>query len=111
MSKAARNAHRADRAQLVERIVQAHDALHKDDVDACHGQLHAALGIEEVAYAIDPMADALAFDQAFRDLCIRHGTRAAYVRTLEEVGDSWRLGSGGDRALCRRVDEAMRNPG
>jgi hypothetical protein len=106
--RAAKASRRQEREVLVERIVQAHDALHKEDVDAAHEQLHAAMGMDR-PLSVDPLADGERFDKAFRQLCAAHGVQAMYVRAFgvpDERGV--RLVSGGDGALCGLVDAAVR---
>lgn len=106
--RAAKAARRAERDHLVERIVQAHDALHKGDVDTAHEQLHAAMGMDR-PLAVDPLADGERFDRAFRRLAAAHGVQAMYVRTFGEPDERGvRLVSGGDGALCELVDGAVR---
>jgi hypothetical protein len=108
-ARTAKASRRDERERLVERIAQAHDALHKDDVDEAHGQLHAALGVEERALAVDRLAGGEKFDRAFRQLCAAHGVAAMYVaiNSIDDEGMA-RLVSGGDADLCAMVDRAVR---
>lgn len=106
--RTAKAARRQEREHLVERIAQAHDALHKGDVDQAHEQLHAAMGADGTL-AVDPLADGERFDRAFRQMAAAHGVQAMYVRAFgapDERGT--RLVSGGDAALCAFVDGAVR---
>lgn len=106
--RSAKAARRTDREHLVERIVQAHDALHKDDVDAAHEQLHAAMGADG-SLNVDPLADGERFDRAFRQLCAAQGVQAMYVRAFGPADERGvRLVSGGNGALCALVDGAVR---
>lgn len=94
--------------RLQEALVQAHDRLHKDDVDACHEVLHAALGAGEAMTDVAPLAHRSAFDAAFRSLCIAKGVRAAYVLIDSADGDRARVLTGGDAHLCHVVDASLR---
>lgn len=94
--------------RLVEIVLQAHDWLHKDDVDDCHELLHAALGSGEVDSSVAPLAPGGKFDAAFRRLCIAHGVQAAYVLAEDAGAGRARLLSGGDGDLCALVDNAVR---
>ena len=106
--RAAKATRRDERARLVERIVQSHDALHKNDVEAAHEQLHAAMGVN-VPLSVDPLADGERFDKAFRQLATAHGVQAMYVRCFGPADERGvRLVSGGDGALCELVDGAVR---
>lgn len=107
-AKADRRAQRAEaeRDRLVEHIAQAHDRLHKDDVDACHEVLHAALGSGELDTSVAPLAHTAMFDAEFRALCARTGAVASYV--LEDPEQPGRILSGGHAGLDRVVTSAIR---
>lgn len=94
--------------RLTEAVAQAHDRLHKDDVDGCHNLLHQALGSGEIISDVAPLADVQGFDQAFRDLCIRTGARASYVLAMPAGEKGTRLLSGGDAEIDAFVTKAMR---
>jgi hypothetical protein len=107
--RTAKAARRTERAELVERIMQAHDALHRDDPAEAHGQLHAALGVEERELAVEKLGSGERFDRAFRQLCATHGVAASYVAigSVDDTGVA-RLTSGGDAEICAAVDTAFR---
>lgn len=95
-----------------EALLQAHDRLHKDDPASAHAVIHAAMGIRdhatEDAHDVAPMGDNATFDAAFRDLCVLHNVRAAYVSAVSESERGTRLMSGGDAELSALVDEGVR---
>lgn len=100
---------RADRERVDEFLRQAHDQLHRDDVDGAHEMLHAALGHESAELKVAPLAGGARFDDAFLNLCRAHGVRAAYVSVGEQTADGMaRLISGGDAELCKLLDRAVR---
>lgn len=109
--RSAKAARRAERERLDECVRQAHDQLHRDDVDACHELLHEALGQGEAdVERVAPLAGLAQFDLAFRRLCLNHGVRAGYV-AIDGERDSdgaARLVSGGDGTLVALVDRAVR---
>lgn len=107
-AKAERRAERAeaDRLRMVECVAQAHDRLHKDDVDAAHELLHQALGSGDVTTDVAPLAHVAIFDEEFRALCLRHGASASYV--VEDPASPGRLLSGGHAGIDRLVNSAMR---
>lgn len=90
--------------------MQAHDALHKDDVEACHTALHAALGLADEDLLVAPLAGHAPFDREFLDLCRKHNVRAAYVSVGGFVeGKGARLISGGDAELVAFLDGKVRS--
>lgn len=107
-AKAERRVERAeaDRLRMVECCAQAHDRLHKDDVDAAHELLHQALGSGEIDTDVAPLAHVAIFDREFRDLCLRLGAKASYV--VEDPAQAGRLLSGGDARVDRLVNSAIR---
>jgi hypothetical protein len=108
-AKAERRAERAaaERQQIIEIVAQAHDRLHKNDVDACHELLHAALGSGEMdPSGVAPLAHLAIFDDEFRKLCLRLGAKASYV--LEDPAQEGRLVSGGHAGLDRLVTDSVR---
>lgn len=110
MSASAAKRRRADtRRNLAEHVRQAHDRLHKDDIDEAHQQLHAALGLDDAPTDVAPMGQRSGFDAEFRKLCLRHAVRATFVMidTVDEHGQA-RLLSGGDAELCALIDRNMR---
>lgn len=107
---AARGRQRRAERDWREHVLQAHDRLHKDEVDACHELLHAALGLEEpLIHDVAPLIQRAEFDADFRALCLRHGARASFVlidRWEDERGA--RLISGGDADLVALIDGCLR---
>jgi hypothetical protein len=93
----------AERDRLHEALAQAHDRLHKDDVDGCHDMLHQGLGSGELVSDVAPLSGLSDFDRRFRDLCLETGMRASYVAI-----DGRRLLSGGDAELDGIVTAAVR---
>jgi hypothetical protein len=92
-----------------DRYELADDRLHKDDVDGCHELLHQAMGTGEVKTDVAPLVPIADFDQAFRELCLRHGATASYVLAKPTDGEGQRLLSGGDAYLDGLVTRAVRN--
>lgn len=86
-----------------ENVLQAHDRLHKGDVEAAHELVHVALGLEEeVEHEVAPLALSSAFDADFRALCVKYGAKASYILVdrYEEEKGGHRIISGGDGELC-----------
>lgn len=107
-ARGARAGRRRAQENHIELAMQAHDALHAEDIDRCHDHLHAILGVGQVRSDFAPLADGLKFDHDFRDLCVRHGIRAAYVvaEPVEAEGRA-RLCAGGDSDVCAVVRAAL----
>ena len=107
--RAAKTQRRQREGVFVEALLQAHNALHRDDVDACHSVLHGALGVDD---AIPPTVAALTpyhrFDSDFRRLCTTLGVQASYVLAGGMTERGTRLISGGDGDLCVAIDGALR---
>lgn len=104
--RSAKAARRDERERLVEHIAQAHDRLHKGDVEEAHELLHQALGSGEIDATVRPLSHRDKFDRAFRDLCVRHAVAASYILVDEIGGDGRaRLLSGGDALLTSQLDE------
>lgn len=96
--------------RLQEHIAQAHDRLHKDDVDACHEVIHAAMGSGQAPTDVAPLAHRAAFDAAFRSLCVAKGVRAAFVMLDSVDGEGRaRVVTGGDAEVCNVVDVSLRS--
>jgi hypothetical protein len=93
---------------VLEHVAQAHDALHRDDIEEVHGQLHAALGREERELARPPLMGYERFDRAFRDLAHAYGVVATYVRFDEDAAPSEQLVTGGNGDLCVFLENAVR---
>lgn len=98
-------------AALTEGIAQAHDRLHKGDVDDCHEILHQLLGSGYAESTVAPLTGTAIqqFDREFRDLCTRLGVRASFVVMDPEprADGAHRLLSGGDAEIDRRVCALM----
>lgn len=97
-----------------ELVAQAHDRLHRDDVDGCHELLHAAMGSGAYTGDVAPLVTVIGFDAGFRELCTRHGIRASYVAIdagHPRPDGAARLVSGGDAELDAHVTRAMRPAG
>lgn len=100
---------RAER-NTTEWALQAHDALHKGDEEACHLALHRALGLDtSEELLVQPLTDGSPFDREFVDLCRRHNVRAAYVAAGAEVEEKGtRLITGGEANMCAFLDQRLR---
>lgn len=97
---------------MPEYVAQAHDRLHKDDVDACHQLLHTALGVTDDTDPGDvaPLSHRSGFDEAFRELCLRHGVEAMYVLVDGVDNEGYaRLLAGGAANLCREIEAKLRD--
>ncbi len=110
----AKAARRAERERLTEALLQAHDRLHRDDIEACHQVLHDALGIPtDTPHAgpdVAPLSQHLKFDQAFIQLCTRLRVRASYVLAAgQDPEKGTRLLSGGDAQLAGYIDQHLRS--
>lgn len=113
-AKANRRQSAAERkvALLTEAVAQAHDRLHKDQVDQCHELLHQAMGAGFVVSDVAPLTEggAAEFDTRFRELCVELQVQASFVAGYPAEGSPgmMRLMSGGDAWLAAQVDQAMR---
>jgi hypothetical protein len=106
----AKAARRRDR--LTEALLQAHDRLHKDDVDGCHEIIHAALGAGELPDDVAPLAQRAGFDREFQRICVEHGVRAAYVAVDSVDGNGRaRMLSGGEASVVAMIDRSLRAQG
>lgn len=104
-----RQQRRQAQREHIELVMQAHDRLHADDVDGCHGFIHAVLGVGPVpSTGVSPLAPGLPFDHAFRDLCVKFNVKAAYV-SIEPTGvvGRGRVCAGGDSDVCSMVRGAI----
>jgi hypothetical protein len=102
----AKRQRRKTEAALTASILDAHNALHDDDVDACHEALHAALGVgdeptgSERGERLSRFGD---FDEGYRRLCQRTGVVAAYLA----VGEGGRAVCGGNADVARYIKQAL----
>ena len=89
--------------RLKEQVLQAHNALHDDDVKTAHVILHKILGVDDETY-IDPKKPLLSqmkFDHHFRRLCKKSNRQAAYILAeATETPGKIRLIAGGDAEIC-----------
>jgi hypothetical protein len=93
---------------MTEAVMQAHDRLHKEDIDGCHELLHQALEAGELDTGdVAPLADLAGFDADFRQICVRHNVRASFV-AAQDVDERQRLLGGGNAQLAAFVGEALR---
>ena len=96
--------------EAVEAISQAHDQLHKGNVDQAHELIHKAMGIDNsVEMPARPIAHRRGFDRAFIKACRKHEVKAAFVLVdgEDESGRS-RLLAGGDAELCQFLGQLLR---
>ena len=110
MSGAARARRRRVERSSTEWALQAHDALHKGDVETCHETLHVMLGLSpDETLPVAPLSAASPFDAEFRALCRKHNVAAAYVADGGLTpGRGTRLLSGGEANLCAWLDGLLR---
>jgi len=95
-----------DAATLKEIALQAHDALHRGDVEGAHQLLHRICeGTESFVAATVPRR--LDFDHAFRTACRKHGAEAGYLLLIPQPGGSARFHVGGVQAPARLLDRAV----
>lgn len=106
-----KRARRAERGRLLEVIVQAHDRIHKGQVDEAEEILHQALGAGDYDGDVASLSQHHGFDEAFRRLCVARRLRAAYVLVGEMNVEERevRLISGGDSILCALLDASIAN--
>lgn len=97
-------------ANMAEIVANAHDRLHKSQVEEAHELLHKALGVDnDAAQELGIFTDKRNFDHAFRTACKKNLTRAAYVVVEQEdpKNKRVRIVTGGDVDVCRLVEQLI----
>ncbi len=98
---------------MAEIVANAHDQLHKEQVEKAHELLHLALGVDNESDAAEDLGlfvDKRSFDHAFRTACRKNKMRAAYVllEKTDTAGKQVRIITGGDAGVCQVVDHVLR---
>jgi hypothetical protein len=96
-------------------LLEAHDALHREDADAAHAALHRGIHGSDSSPLAERLTLTLTWDEEFRHLCDRHKMTAACVVVVPDgttdnqgrVGVSIQLG--GSAVLCRALGPAVRD--